>query len=272
MQIGIGAWRWSQHYGRRLKRLEDHYDEALESVKTAGATLFEPSLPEDANDRKRLGEALEKYGLAMPSTYRNVCLHELGAEARFEELLTAARWARTQGAELLTINAEPIAWGKPLDKTDAQLLLQAQALRVLSGALEAEGIQLAYHVHDAEFRQGAREFHAMMAYTQVGLCFDPQWLHRGCGNSEVAVLSVISLYGHRFRALHLRQTEGGIFTETFQQVGDIDYTDISAFIRAHCPNIPIYVEQGWEVGTPETLTRAESDRRSIAAACALFGG
>ena len=272
MQIGIGAWRWAQHYTKQNQRLEDHYDEALASVKAAGADSFEPFLPVEEADKERLIIALQKHSLAMPSTYRNIRLHEPDAEKSFEEVLASARWAYGMGASRLTINAEPIAWGKPLDKTDEQLIRQIHALNALSKALMDDGITVAYHIHDAEFRQGAREFHAMLNHVRAGFCFDPHWVYRGCGNSTLAVQSVLHLYGSRLQALHLRQSEGGVFTETFQQVGDIDYTDISAFVRAHCPHIPIFVEQGWETGTPETLTRAESDRRSVAAARALVGG
>jgi inosose dehydratase len=272
MQIGIGAWRWAQHYTKQNQRLEDHYDEALESVKAAGATIFEPFLPVEEADQERLAKALPKHGLAMPSTYRNVRLHEPDAEESFEEVLAAARWAKAQGASLLTVNAEPIAWGKPLDKDDEQLTRQLANFNVLQKALADEDILVTYHIHDAELRQGAREFLTMITHAKVWFCFDPHWVYRGCGNSMLAVQTVLKLYGSRLQALHLRQSVDGIFTERFQQVGDIDHTDIAAFVLAHCPHIPIFIEQGWEAGTPETLTRAESDRRSVAAARALFGG
>ena len=272
MQIGIGAWRWAQHYTKQNQRLEDHYDDALASIKAAGADTFEPFLPAHEAHKERLIVALSKHGLAMPSTYRNIRLHEPDAEESFEEILSSLRWAYDMGARLFTINAEPIAWGQPLDKTDAQLICQINNLNVLSQILADQGIVVAYHVHDAEFRQGAREFHVMLNHARVGFCFDPHWVYRGSGNSILAVQSVLNLYGNRLSALHLRQSEGGTFTETFQQVGDIDYTNISAFVRAHFPNLPVYVEQGWETGTPETLSRLEADRRSLAAARALFGG
>ncbi len=268
MQIGIGAWRWSQHYGRRLKRLENHYNEVLESVTAAGATIFEPFLPEDNLDRERLEEALTKNGLAMPSTYRNIRLHEPGAEASFDEICTSARWAKGLGATLLTLNAEPIAWGKPLDKSDEQLRLQARALHALCGALAEEGVQVAYHVHDAELRQGARELHAMLMavpHKRMGFCFDPHWVWRGCGNSQVAVETIAALYKDRICALHLRQSVGGVFTEAFQTEGDLDY----AFLAPLIGNIPTYIEQGWEQGTPETLPFGEADRRSIEAVRSL---
>jgi inosose dehydratase len=268
MQLGIGAWRWSQHYGRRLKRLEDNYDEALASVKAAGALVFEPSLPEDAVDQARLAKALDKYGLAMPSTYRNVRLHEHGADAGFDALLSAARWAKNLGATVLTLNAEPIAWGKPLDKDDAQLRLQARALNTLCGALAEEGVRVAYHVHDAELRQGARELHAMLVAVpaeRMGVCFDPHWIYRGCGNSQVAAETIAALVSERICCLHLRQSVAGVFTEAFQAEGDLDYR----FLAAQMATVPTYIEQGWEPGTPENLPRIEADRRGILAAAAL---
>jgi inosose dehydratase len=271
MQIGIGAWRWAQHYTKQNQRLEDHYDEALESVKAAGADSFEPFLPVHEADQERLIIALQKHGLAMPSTYRNVRLHEPDSEKNFEEVIASARWAFGMGARLLNVNAEPIAWGQPLDKTDEQLTRQIENFNALQRALADDEITVVYHIHDAELRQGAREFLTMITHTRVWFCFDPHWVYRGCGNSLLAVQTILKLYGSRLQSLHLRQSEGGIFTERFQQVGDIDYTDIAAYVLANCPHIPVFVEQGWEAGTPETLTRTESDRRSIAAARALFG-
>lgn len=271
MSIGMGAWRWAQFYGRKMKRLEDHYEEVLRLVREAGAESFEPFLPDSDTDRESLAAGLEQNGLTMPSTYRNVRLHEHGVEAAFDELVSSARWAKDRlGTTILTVNAEPVAWGKPLDKTDAQLRLQAKALRALCGTLAAEGITVAYHAHDAEFRQGAREFHAMLTQTPVSLCFDPHWVFRGCGNSQVAVETVLALYGSRLSALHLRQSDKGVFTESFHATGDLGYTEIAAFVRAHCPELPIYVEQGWEAGTPELLPRVEVDRRSLTAARALY--
>jgi inosose dehydratase len=256
MQLGIGAWRWSQHYGRRLKRLEDHYDEALASVKAAGARCFEPFLPEDAADRERLGKAMDRHGLALLSTYRNVRLHEPGAEASFDALIEAALWAKARGAQCLTVN------------------LQSRTLHALCSTLSAEGVQVAYHVHDAELRHGARELHAMLAAVPaelMGFCFDPQWVHRGCGESQVAVETLLALYGERLCCLHLRQTQGGIFTESFQQGGDIDFVPIAAYVTQHCPTLPVYIEQGWEPGTPETLSRTDADQHSITEARELFG-
>jgi inosose dehydratase len=264
MQIGIGAWRWSQYYGRRLKRLEDHYDAVLASVQEAGGTIFEPFLPEDARDQERLAKALEKHGLAMPSIYRNFRLHEPGAEASFDALLQAARWAKEHGASQLTLNAEPIHWGKPLDKDDRQLRLQAKALHTLCGALAEEGVRVAYHIHDAELRHGARELHAMLSLIpaeRMDFCLDPHWVFRGCGNSQVAVETIATLYRERICSLHLRQSVKGVFTEAFQVEGDLDYS----FLRDRIGQVPTYIEQGWETGTPEALTRTAADLKGIEA-------
>ena len=56
----------------------------------------------------------------------------------------------------------------------------------------------------------------------VSLCLDVHWVYRGSGNSQVALFDIVKLYGKRIAELHLRQSKGGIWQETFTE-GDIDY-------------------------------------------------
>jgi len=51
------------------------------------------------------------------------------------------------------------------NKTDAQLLTQSTALNQVAGELSKLGITLAYHNHDSELREGAREFHHVLTAT-----------------------------------------------------------------------------------------------------------
>ena len=103
--------------------------------------------------------------------------------------------------------------------------IQAAALDRLGGLLREMGMVLAYHNHDAELRNAAREFHHMLLGTDpqnMAFCMDVHWVYRGSGNSQVAVFDVLRLYGSRIRELHLRQSINGVWTETFCD-GDIDY-------------------------------------------------
>ena len=46
------------------------------------------------------------------------------------------------------------------------------------------------------------------------LCLDTHWIYRGAGNSNVALFDILKLYGDRVVSLHLRQSVGGVWSET----------------------------------------------------------
>ena len=136
------------------------------------------------------------------------------------------------GAEIIVTNPSPIRWGGPENKTDAQLRTQARALDRLGAALRQRGLTLAYHNHDPELRQGARELHHMLVGTDpahVTYCLDAHWVFRGAGDSQVALFDVVHLYADRITELHLRQSVDGVWSETFGP-GDIDYERL---VEAH---------------------------------------
>ena len=98
-----------------------------------------------------------------------------------KDVLAIAREARNIGIEILVTNPTPINWGGPENKTDEQLTTQAAALNLLGEELNAMGMKLAYHNHDIEMRESAREFHHMLTGTDpanVHLCLDPHWIYR----------------------------------------------------------------------------------------------
>ncbi len=184
------------------------------------------------------------------------------------------RAAHQFGVRILVLNPEPISWREELDKDDSALRLQAEAMQVLGEELRALGVALAYHTHHMEMRNAAREFHHTLLTTTpeaVGLCLDAHWIYRGAGNSNVALEDIVRLYGDRIRSLHLRQSHGGIWTETLDE-GDIDYDFLVAGLRDTGFSGPIIIEQAREAGTPGTLTMDEALRRSATWARTKFGG
>ena len=109
---------------------------------------------------------LKKHGLEMRSLYVNSTLHEAGqADKSIEEVLAAAAKAKAFGTQIIVTNPSPIRWGGPENKTDEQLKVQAAALDKLGAKLRQMGLTLAYHNHDIELRNAAREFHHMMVGT-----------------------------------------------------------------------------------------------------------
>ena len=200
------------------------------------------------------------------SMYVNSVLHEpLLVEKNILEIMAIAEEARKIGIDILVTNPTPISWGGLENKTDDQLTTQAIALNLLGKKLSEIGMVLAYHNHDAEMRQGAREFHHMLTGTDPGyvkLCLDAHWIYRGCGNSQVALLDIAKLYGARVSELHLRQSQGGVWSETFAD-GDIDYAALCrALVKAGARKPHLVLEVAVESGTPKTLSPVEAHRRS----------
>jgi inosose dehydratase len=144
------------------------------------------------------------------------------------------------------------------------LRTQAAALNRLGAELLRLGLVLAYHNHDSELRQGAREFHHMLLGTDpdlVRLCLDTHWIYRGAGNSQVAVEDVITLYADRVSELHLRQSQSGTWSEVFGP-GDLDYPMLLGELDRSGVSPHVVLEQAAEPGTPRSLSPLELHRRS----------
>jgi inosose dehydratase len=125
---------------------------------------------------------------------------------------------------------------------------------------------LAYHNHDAELRQGGREFHHMLTATDpanVKFCLDAHWIFRGCGNSEVAVFDSLTHYHQRVVELHLRQSVGGVWTEAFSMKGDIDYSRMLRFLADNSITPHLVLEQAVETDSRNELSAVEAHRQGF---------
>jgi inosose dehydratase len=249
-------------------------DAALSDIAASGLNGLEPIVdqPKQVAD---LAPLLTKSGLEMRSLYVNSTLHlEDAAEKSIENVLAVAGEAKRVGTRIIVTNPNPIRWGGPESKDDAQLTTQAAALNRLGERLAAVGLTLAYHNHDAEMRHAAREFHHMMVGTdpkQVTLCFDAHWIFRGAGNSAVAVFDILTLYGSRITELHLRQSARGTWTETFGE-GDIDYPAVMQHLLRIGVKPHLVLEQAVERDTTKTLDAIEAHRRGAQYARRVFAG
>lgn len=267
-----GAYPWMVDARDRGVDFAGELEAIFAALAAAGVQGWEPFLP-SAAEAEGLAAALARHGLTVPSVYANLRLHDDGADRTLTATVAALPRLRALGVRYLVVNPEPIAWGQPLDKDDAALRRQAAHLEQLGRELAAAGVALAYHTHAPEMRQGAREFHAMLALTDpayVGLCLDTHWIYRGCGDSQIALETILALYGQRIRAVHLRQSHRGIWTETLGP-GDIDPTPVVATLRRHGFAGPLTLEQAAETGTPRTLPMPEREKRNAAWTRATFG-
>jgi inosose dehydratase len=231
LHISSNEYSWKVFLNRDKIDLFKSLDENLKTVAKSGMNGFEPfaSSPEDID---RIYPALQKNGLEMRSLYVNSLLHEKDkAEQSIEQIVKTAHRAKDVGTKIIVTNPQPLSWGDHgKHKTDEQLIIQAESMNTLGAKLNELGIDLAFHNHTPEMLQSAREFHHMMVGTDpryVKLCLDSHWVYRGAGNSQVALFDIVELYGERIVELHLRQSQNGIWSETFAE-GDIDYNRLAS--------------------------------------------
>ena len=103
----------------------------------------------------------------------------------------------------------------------------------------------------------------------VGFCLDSHRVFRGAGDSQVALMDILKLYGERVVEWHLRQSRGGVWTESLGE-GDIDYPSVVDLLAGEGVRPHLVLEQAPEKGTPSTLDSLESHRRSVAYARSVF--
>ncbi len=270
--ISCNAYTWSTFYGRAKQQWMADPDASLGEYVKTGLTAYEPSF-NTADEVKKLAPYLSKYKLAMPSIYVNSTLHQADeAQKTLANVLAIADAVRPLGTRIVVTNPNPIKWGSDDDKTDADLTEQAKNLDRLGSELRKRGMTLAYHTHAPEHRQAAREFHHMLLASDprnVSLCLDAHWVYRGSGNSQVALFDVVKLYGKRIVELHIRQSKGGVWQETFGE-GDIDYRRLAADLRAQNVRPLLVLEQCIEKSSPNTIGPVEAHQQDVAYARDVF--
>lgn len=259
-----GFYPWAVDMRKRDLDVEENLDQVFAALSAAGIAGWEPNLTPDEALITSLVDKLPQHGLVMPSAYANIRLHDSEADENIARWVSVAPALKAAGLRYLEVNPVPIEWGQPFDKDDTQLRHQAVRLERLGFQMLSAGIELCYHTHDPEMRQGAREFHHMLQVTDpmaVGFNIDPHWIYRGCGNSMVALEDILDMYGDRIRTVHLRQSVGGTWSETLGE-GDIDHEPIIDVLKAIEFDGVLVLEQAAEDGTPETMTMAEREKQN----------
>jgi inosose dehydratase len=264
IHVACNQYSWTVFYQREGKDFNKVLDEGLADVAASGLDGFEPGVG-GREQIPQIVSLLKKHGLEMRSLYANSTLHEAGQRDRsIEEVVSTAAVAQTSGTRIVVTNPSPIQWAGPQNKTDEQLRIQAESLNLLGAKLKQMGLTLAYHNHDMELRNAAREFHHMMIGTEpkyVTLCLDAHWIYRGTGNSQVALFDILQLYGPRVSELHLRQSRQGVWTECFGP-GDIDYDRLSRHFQKINVQPLLVLEQAIEPGSPNQTKPVEAFLKS----------
>jgi inosose dehydratase len=274
LHVACNQYPWGTFYSREKKDFNALLDAGLAEVKASGNDGFEPGVG-GLEQIEPMLPLLKKHGLEMRSLYVNSTLHDAGqVDKSIKEVLAAATKAKAFGTRIIVTNPSPIRWGGPENKTDEQLKVQAAALDKLGAELGKMGLTLAYHNHDIELRNAAREFHHMMVGTDpahVTLCLDAHWVYRGSGNSQVALFDVLKLYGPRVTELHLRQSRNGVWTEAFGP-GDIDYPRLADYLLQIGVKPLLVLEQAVEAGSPKTMNAVEAFQKSTEYTWRVFAG
>ncbi|MDF1861393.1 MAG: sugar phosphate isomerase/epimerase [Verrucomicrobiales bacterium] len=262
--VATNIYPWITFAKRTGDRFEHHSDSLMADIASTGITGYEPIINGTA-EFEGLANRLKKHGLLMRSLYLNSTLHDRDkVKESIAGVLAIAAEAKDLGTEIIVTNPSPIRWGGPENKSDEQLRFQAKSLDRLGAELRKMGISLAYHNHDIELRNGAREFHHMLTSTDpdnVKFCLDAHWVFRGCGNSEVAVFDALAHYGERIVELHLRQSTSGTWNEAFSLKGDIDYSRLIGQLKEAGISPYLVLEQAVEKVTPKTMSVVEAHRR-----------
>jgi len=273
LHLACNVYPWTVFYQREGRDFNKDLDAGLAEVAASGVDGFEPIInsPQDVD---KLAPLLKKHSLQMRSLYVNSTLHDRDQAGKsIEDVFAIAEKAKAVlGTQIIVTNPSPIRWGGLENKNDAQLRVQAVALEVLGRKLKAIGLTLAYHNHDIELRNAAREFHHMMVGTDpacVTLCLDAHWIYRGAGNSQVALFDVLKLYGSRITELHLRQSKDNIWTETFGE-GDIDYRRVANHLLNIGVKPHLVLEQAIEAGSPKAMATVDAFRKSSQYARDIF--
>ncbi len=262
-QISCTSYSWFTFYQREGKEWMADPQACINDYLRSGLLSLEPGF-ENAQQVEELAPILKKHGIAMPSVYIGTTLHDPAhVQENIDRAVSMALAAKKWGTKIIVTNPSPIRWGMPEDKDDAALTVQAESLDKLGSILAGHNMIVAYHNHDMEMRQGAREFHHMLSATNprfVSFCLDVHWVYRGMGNSIVGLFDVVRRYGKRITELHIRQSNNHIWSEVFGP-GDINYPDLVKELQKMHVQPNLVLEQCLEEKSPNTTTAADAHRQ-----------
>ena len=269
--ISSNGYNWITFYQRAGQVWGQDWDACIQDYARSGLKALEPSIG-NVDDVNKLIPALKKYDISLPSIYVGSILHEpKEADLSIQRILAVADRLKLEGTKIIVTNPSPLKNG--VTKSDAELACQVEKLNILGNLLKEKGITLAYHTHDVEFRESAREFQYVLQRTKpenLAFCMDVHWVYRGSGNSEQTVFDVLKTYGNRIVALHLRQSQNGIWTETFSGKGDIDYVRFANELKRQKIKPHLVIEQCLESKTVQTMDAAQAHAIDLKIVKALF--
>ncbi len=256
--ISTQLYVWSQMPDSAAKGLAGE----LSEVKNAGFSTFKTNLSivSDSEKAKNVKRLLEDYNLQISSLYSGGTFHiNESAQASISEILNSSKFAKDLGVRSITLNPNPRSNGG--EKTIDELNIQANNLNKLGKMLfESYGMSLFIHNHTPEIVSNAREFRSYCDLTDpeyVNACIDVHWVYRG----GVDPFSLTAEYGNRIKAMHIRNSKDGVWTEDFND-GDIDYRAYRDLLEKIDYNGWITLELAYESSTKITRPLVENAKLS----------
>jgi len=273
LPISANEYNWITFYRRSGKKWGENWNDCLAEFAKTKIPGFEPSI-RDVAHLKELGPYLEKYEIQIPSIYIGKSFHEEDeAKKSIADIIAIAEEARQLGCKIVVTNPNPIQWGGGPLKNDDQLFCQSSHLDKLGQEINRLGMKLAYHTHDMELKAGAREFHHVLQNTSpdhLHFCMDVHWMYRGSENSQWAVFDILKMYARRIVSFHLRQSKDGIWTETFDPQGDIDYIRFAEEVKKMGIKAHLVIEQCLEEKTSVQYDAVEAHQINFSEINNLF--
>ena len=259
-RLSVEGYIWQQYMAGKGKKLGDGLDEIFAMARSAGFHNVELNtgfLTADLRDR--VLDLIQSNGLSMPSVYVGGAMHdERLADATTAHSLEIARLCKKVGCRAIVGDPSPKQGG--VEKTDAELAIQAAMLDKLGKALAAEGFQFWVHNHDAEMVNDAREWWSTLNHTDpnyVSMCIDLDWVHQG----DQDPMALLQAAGKRAACLHLRNSKQKLWLESLGD-GDIDYRNVAAYLKSARLKPLLMVELAYRPDTVITRPLEEDLRLS----------
>lgn len=261
-RVAAQTYVFSQWYARRRMDYREHLGAIVREVAAAGYRNLElMSQATEAPFGERLRSLGEEHGVRFPVIYTGARLFDRASHrTALEQIRVLAERARALGAEAINCNPDPKP-GKEA-KSDGELAAEVEGIQALAELLGAEGLGLMLHQHDAEMRDGARNWRHWLRHTdaaRVKFCFDAHWVLRGGQSPEALLRECLP----RVASVHLRNSRAGLWMEDLDD-GDLSYRPIAEMLRTAGYGGLLVVELALEAGMVLTRSPQENLLRSRA--------
>ncbi len=259
LRVATQIYGWNVEWSRQGKNPDEQLPQTLAEARKAGFGAVEGWLNDFSTEEKamRFRELLWQNGLVLLSVYHGGNLHE--REAAERTIATVLEWggrAKDFPGLIIVFNC-----AEDENKSDDALRLQGENVNRLARELQNRGMRLVLHNHVPEMAHDAREFRGMLGMTDVklvGFCLDLHWVKKA-GQDP---FGMIRLATGRIQSVHLRNGNGGVWTEWLGEGNDVDYKKAAEALKQAGFKGLLVLELAYEEKTPRTKSLVENETRS----------